>query len=236
MELLKVYELRLKVYLLEDITKNEVYDAIAEMIDSSLEQNSFYAKLHEENRYKNYCFDALYKTEKNGIYQRDKIYSCRIRTVDENLANYLGEHLENQSTRKMKGLKSEIRIIPKRHIERIYSITPAIVKINNFEDSYWKNNVSLEEYEKLLKENLIKKFNFLTGLKINEDFPLYSQIEFLNRTPCCVPYKNIKLLGDKIQLTAADDEMSQSLLYLAIGTGIQCLNARGMGFVNYKFI
>ena len=37
--------------------------------------------LHEENVYKNYCYDLLCPVEKDKIYKRGKIYTLTIRTV-----------------------------------------------------------------------------------------------------------------------------------------------------------
>lgn len=38
-------------------------------------------------------------------------------------------------------------------IVELYALTPVIMKSD---EGYWKNKISLDEYERLLKENLIK--------------------------------------------------------------------------------
>lgn len=94
--------------------------------------------------------------------------------------------------------------------------------------------MSLDEYERLLKENLIKKYNEFTNQKINEDFELYTYIKFINRKPIANLYKEkIKLLGDKISIKIADNNMAQELAYFALGTGLGTTNARGFGYCNY---
>ena len=45
-----------------------------------------------------------------------------------------------------------------------------------------------------------------------------------------------RLLGDKLQLTVADDEVSQRIAYMTLGTGIGENNGRGMGFVNFRWL
>ena len=100
----------------------------------------------------------------------------------------------------------------------------------------WKKCISFEQYEERLKSNLIKKYNRLTGEKMNEDFDLYRQIELKNHKPIAVPYKGRKLLGDKICLQAAENEQAQALLYMALGTGLGEMNARGCGFANYRYL
>jgi CRISPR-associated endoribonuclease Cas6 len=139
----------------------------------------------------------------------------------------------NEFNDNIKGLTSEIRILPKKHIEKIYSITPAVMKN---EEGYWKNKIKLDEFERRLKENLIKKYNSIMDIKMNEDFQLYTTIEFKNKKPIATNYKNIRLLGDKISLNIAENENAQNLAYMSLGTGIFEMNARGYGFVNYRWL
>jgi CRISPR-associated endoribonuclease Cas6 len=156
-----------------------------------------------------------------------------IRTIEKNLAEFFTNKLVNEFDGKIKGLTSEIRILPKKHIEKLYSITPAIMKN---EDGYWKNKVKLDEFERRLKENLIKKYNRSMDTKIDENFQLYTTIEFKNKKPISTNYKNIKLLGDKISLNIAENENAQKIAYMSLGTGIFEMNARGYGFVNYRWL
>ena len=96
--------------------------------------------------------------------------------------------------------------------------------------------MTLEEFEKRLKENLIKKYKFFTGKDIDESLPLYDLIEFKNKVPVKMPYKNINLLGDKIVLEVAQNHQAQELAYLALGVGLLENNSRGFGFVNFKYL
>ena len=83
--------------------------------------------------------------------------------------------------------------------------------------------------------NTVKKYNAFTGEQIEEDFPLYTNITFLNRHPISCRYKNISLLGDKLSLQVADDMKSQEIAYFILGTGLCELNSRGAGFCNFKW-
>ena len=107
------------------------------------------------------------------------------------------------------------------------------MKNNN---GYWKSKMTLDDFERRLKENLIKKYNTIINTKISEDFDLYTTIEFKNNKPIATSYKEIKLLGDKISLNIAENEMAQNLAYMSIGTGILENNGRGFGFVNYRWL
>lgn len=65
---------------------------------------------------------------------------------------------------------------------------------------------------------------------------LYTSIEFLNKKPIAFNYKGKKILGDKISISISDDKTAQELSYMALGTGILQMNARGAGYMNYKWL
>jgi len=228
-----VYEITLKVYLLRSINVEEAQQKIAELIDKSLGKNSGFLDLHNKNIFKNYCFNSFYPVDKSGIYKADNIYTVKLRTISKELGQYLNNVLANEYTDCIKGLVTDIRIIPKKHIEKIYSITPLILKNN---DGYWKNFLSFEEFEKRIKENLIKKYNLINNEKLDENFDLYTFIEIKNKKPIATSYKGKRILGDKINIVISDDIRAQKLAYMALGTGIGEMNARGQGFVNFRWL
>lgn len=230
---MNVYELTLKVFLLKEINFHESQSKIADLIDQTLVKEEKFLDIHNKNMYKNYCFNSFYPLERDGVYKVGSIYTIKIRTIDKDIANYLNDKLANEYTECIKGLTIEVKIIPRNHIEKIYTITPIIIKNDN---GYWKNSLNFEGFEKRLKENLIKKYNYINNTKIDEDFQLYTAIELNNRMPIACPYKGKKLLGDKVNLVISDDEMAQKLAYMSLGVAVGELNARGYGFVNYKYL
>ena len=123
--------------------------------------------------------------------------------------------------------------MPKKFIGEIYTLTPVIIKTDK---GYWRDQISINEFERLLAENLIKKYNQYTGEKIDEDFQLYTGLTFMNRKPVKVEYKGIHLLGDKVNLKISDDVRAQELAYVLLGTGIGTMNARGYGYCNYRWL
>lgn len=230
---MKVVQIRIKVLIKENIHADDIQPKVCGLIDYSFSKRQELLDMHNENKYKFYCFDSPYPLEKDKVYKKGKIYTLTIRTIDFNLAEFFSNSLLDVQTYFIKALSSEIKIIPQRHIEKIYSVTPAVIKNDT---GYWKDSMSINDYERRLKENLIKKYNAITGSKINEDFELFNKIEFKNRKPVPVGYKNITLLGDKVNLYIADNQRAQNLAYMAIGTGVLEINGRGAGFVNYKFM
>lgn len=230
---MKIFILNIKIYLMKNVLKNESLQEIGKIIDKALSNDTKYLELHEANCFKNYCYNDLYPIEKDKMYKEDNIYSFQLRTVEKDLAIYLSEELNKCYTNLLKVLKVDLKIINQKHLSKIYSLTPVVLKTEN---GYWRGNLSSEEYEERLRINLIKKYNCFTGEKINEDFPLFTAIEFNNKKPIATNYKNIKILGDKINLTIADDEISQKIAYFAIGVGALELNSRGFGFMNYRWL
>ncbi|MDO5434673.1 CRISPR-associated endoribonuclease Cas6, partial [Eubacterium sp.] len=172
---MQVYEGRLKVFLLKDIPISAVQEKISALIDKALVQNEKMASFHQKTDYKNYSFSGFYPVESQRVYRQDKIYTIQIRTIDENLMNYFQEYLTNAYTEEMKSLTMTVRKIKKIPIGRVYTLTPVIQK---FDGGYWKEIVTLDEFERRLKENLIKKYNNFTGEKCDEDFDLYTHLQF----------------------------------------------------------
>lgn len=230
---MNVYEISLLVFLLEEINSTDVSSKISGFIDSGMAKVPELLEFHNENVYKNYCYNSFYPLEEDKKYKQGKTYTIQLRTINKNLADFFYTELVNHFNDSIKGLTAKIRIIPQRHIEKIYSITPVVLKN---EEGYWKGKLSLMYFERRLKENLIKKYNLAMETKIDEDFQLYTNIKFMNQKPVAMNYKGRKLLGDKIQLNISDDKTAQDLAYMSLGTGILEMNTRGAGYVNFKWL
>lgn len=229
---MKVYEFTLKVFLLQDIHSQQALEKIGDIIDKSLSAREDFLDFHNTNKFKHYTFNSFFQIEKDHVYKEGNIYSIKIRTVDEALADYFKNNLANEYTEYIKALTIEWRTLIKKPIEKIYSVTPIVIKTDY---GYWKGNISLEEFEKRLKENLIKKYNHHYNTKLDEDFELFQRIEFDNRKPVASAYKSIRFLGDKLTLHIAENEMAQTLAYFSLGVAVGEMGARGYGFMNYKF-
>lgn len=229
-----VFQIRMKLYVLNDISTEAVQEKLTRFIDTGFAVSRELLQMHEENRYKYYSHDLLYPIERDRIYRKGHIYTVTVRTLDPKLAEYFCQVCANHYTEDFKGLTAQICVLPKKRIEYLYTLTPAILKDD--QKGYWRTHMNLEGFEQRLKINLIKKWNYFTGEQIEEDFPLYTLLEFLNQKPIGVKYKNIKLLGDKLRLQIADDETSQKIAYMALGTGVLENNSRGCGYVNYRWL
>ena len=234
MESFRVYEISVKVFTLRDFQQEEASFVISGFVDVCLSKDIKYLEFHNKNCYKGYVIDMPYPLEPGGTYKKEKVYTVRIRMIHKELMNYLMENLGNTTSEYFKGLTTHVQNKKKKHISKIYSITPVLMKLG--EGGYWKSNISFEQYEHLLKTNLIKKYNTFMNTKIDEGFQFYTNIRKLNRVPIKIKFKNIALLGDKFDIEVADNEMAQELAYLALAAGIGENNSRGCGFVNYKYL
>lgn len=230
---IEVIELELKIFLMKDIGKEEALEKLSNLIDKTLIKTEKFRILHIENKYKYYTFTSLWPLEETGVYKQGNIYTFRIRTVDSDLATYFKKYLTNEYTNSIKVLIITERILPKKYIEKLYSITPAVAK---FEKGYWKSEYSLEDYETRIKNNIIKKYNKFFNTKLNEDFELFNVIRFDNIKPISSKYKNINILADKLTLYVAENETAQDLAYFILGAGLLEMNSRGYGYCNYKWI
>lgn len=230
---MEVFEISILLFLLKDIDSEEAFSNVSDFIDSGMAKVPELLELHNKNVYKNYCFNSFYPLESNKVYKYGNTYTIQIRTVDKKLADFFNEKLVNHFNGSIKGLTSTIKILPQRYIEKLYSITPVILKND---DGYWKGKLTLTEFENRLKTNLVKKYNAIMGTKVDEEFQLYTSIEFLNKKPIAFNYKGKKILGDKISINISDDKTAQELSYMALGTGILEMNARGAGYMNYKWL
>lgn len=230
-EKMTVYEIYLKLFLLLDIHQGEALERIGNLIDKSLGKNEEYLNFHQENQYKLYTFNSLFNSSGEKIFKEGGIYLIKVRTIDEELADYFLKNLANEYTEHIKVLTTEKRSIKQRPIEKLYNITPTVIKTDQ---GYWKGQIFLDDYERRLSENLIKKYNQFYNTKIDEGFELFRSMEFNNRKPIASSYKNINILGDKLDLYIANNARAQELAFFALGVGIGEMGSRGFGFMNFR--
>ena len=229
----QIIEINIKVFLLKDIPVRKMLSHISYMIDKTLCENEKWGQFHRDSQYKFYSVSNLSPVEKDCLYKKEKVYRYSIRTLNEELAEYLLETLPSRNTEEMKGLIAEPKLIPRRPIREISSLTPLLIKWNG--DGYWGGNIGFEQFENLVKINLIKKYNQFYDTKIEEDFPLWSLFEKTNRQPIPIDYKGKTFLGDKVRIIIEDNPMAQEIAYLSIAAGLGIGNGRGNGFVSYRF-
>ncbi len=228
---IQVYQIDCKIYLMKNVDLTQMLYEISYFIDLGLGKSEKMLEFHKRRGFKNYVHSGFLELEKDKVYKEGKIYTFSIRCVDEELKDYLLQTLGDISTGTLKGLTTTVKLIPKMYIEKLYLLTPGLIKLR---EGYWKGNINFASYEKRLFENSIKKAKMVMGENFDENFALYNHITMLNHKPILNRYKEIALLGDKFELLIADNERAQQVAYILLGTGILENNTAGYGFANYK--
>ncbi|WP_123053748.1 CRISPR-associated endoribonuclease Cas6 [Clostridium sp. JN-1] len=233
-----VIEINVKVYILEDITIEEALEDLSKLIDKSFYKNEDLKNFHEENIMKNYCFNSLYPLDvATKMYKKGCIYNFQLRCIGLKLKNHFLKFLSNEYTSKIKVLVCQSKNILKKPIDRIYSITPIIVKIpGNQKTVYWRNGHTEENFFEYIRTSSIKKYEILTGESIDKSLKLFSYARIDNKKPIAANFKGKKILGDKITLTLETNSDAQNIAYILLGTGTADMCPRGYGFMNYQYI
>lgn len=226
-----IYQINVKVYILKTITYHDMQQQIAQYIDQVMAKKEELLTLHNTNCFKYYCFSGFKTIQKEGIYEEGSLNSFSVRCLEKEFAKYLEEELANHTSLTMKGLSCETKRVKTGLIQKLYLITPAILK---FEDGYWRKNHSLEEFQKRIISNTVRKYEEYTQQKLEDSVRLYTNFRLINKIPIKTRYKNIHLLGDKFEMMIAEEEASQRLAQFLLGTGVCELNARGFGYLNYR--
>lgn len=127
-----VFEYQCKLKFLKNISHKTIAGKINYFLDSVLAKDQEFLQYHEHKGYKYYVTDAPWPIEKDGIYKEGKVYTLRIRTVKQELAEFFSEKLYAHTSKELLGVGGKLRIIPKKHIQELYSITPIVIKNEGF--------------------------------------------------------------------------------------------------------
>ena len=230
---MNITEFRLKIYMLKSVNIKGMLEQISKIVDCCL-INEGMRQVHEDTYHKLYTFNGFYPVEPSGVYEEGQIYSVTIRTLDKEIKEAFKRGLAVQCTSVIKALTTEHRDVNQKYVEKIFSITPVILKFD--QEGYWREHHSVSEFERRIKVGLVKKYNMIYDTKLDEDFDWVLGVKFDNHKPIASDYKNIQLLGDKVTIHIADNEIAQKLAWIAVGSGIGEMCARGYGFVNFRYL
>ena len=110
--------------------------------------------------------------------------------------------------------------------------TTLCIPMNKFKST--KNN-SIDIMKCKLNDNLSKKLKQFEGEEfLEEPIDFIDSIEIINRKPAKYSYKNVTLLGNKLNIKVKSDELSQKKALMAIALGLgEKGSSLGAGFCNY---
>lgn len=175
-----VYQIDVKVYLLKTITYHDMQQQLAQYVDQVMAKKEELLTLHNTNCFKYYCFSGFKTIQREGTYQEGSLNSFSVRCLDKKFAEYLAYELANHTSLTMKGLSCQTKMIKTGLIQKLYLITPAVLK---FEDGYWRKNHSLEEFQQRIISNTLRKYEEYTQQKMENSVVLYNNFRLLNKIP-----------------------------------------------------
>lgn len=229
---MKYYELKIKVILSEDMEYTKTSYKIGVFINNSMLNNKLLKKLHEERFYK-YVYDTFYPLEKDGVYKKGKYYTFRLRSINIQLLNKMAMAIYNHEYFGIKAVDVDLHIKKVEKIEQLFAIKPVIITVDN--KPWLEKNNSIDIMKCKLNDNLSKKLKQFEGEEfLEEPIDFIDSIEIINRKPAKYSYKNVTLLGNKLNIKVKSDELSQKKALMAIALGLgEKGSSLGAGFCNY---
>lgn len=224
---LTYYELQFEIILKKDLTVENLYEEISKGINHCLNYNQFTKSLHQSKTFKPYCY-FLYDYMPVSVGKKCRLF---IRCMGEELKNNLITAVikADNYTFSTSSLISEEVIEFNSFLKRITlkSITPTVLKDDD--DKFLNVNSSEEYIIKKISQNLIRKYNMISGESLDTDTNIIKKAKTLNKTPLSTNYKGGKISGNKYIIEFLSDEISQKIAFIAMVFGIGSRNSLGFG-------
>jgi CRISPR-associated endoribonuclease Cas6 len=226
------YEIKIDVILKNKIHFQKAPQAISKLIATHL-INCGYDK-HNENIIKNYVFSNLGKADKNGFFEGEK--SFYFRTFDEDIAKKIIKITKFNDDKIFNIKKTNLKIVKRKPIKKIYTLNPVFVTVDGKKGKFWTFKHDLNFFLTALNNNLLKKYNLITSKNLLPHHSFIQQLQFKNSSPFSYYFKNKRFLGYKLEIIPYEDETSQILSFIALGSGLGEKNSTvGGGFCKAIF-
>lgn len=232
---MQYFELILTAFLQKDVHYRESYEIITKKINKTMLLDEELSILHTKNKYKNYVFCSFYPAEENKYYKAGRVYIFNIRTIDECFADKISKLLKLTDATDFKIISIEKNTVKRRFITYLQTITPVIITTEG--NKNWVPGDDIALLQKRLTDNLEKKYNRFYEDKITSEGDFMERIEFINKVPISLKYKNTNLLGNKIKIYIKPDEVYQKMAFIAEAIGLGEKNSTiGGGFCNAQYL
>jgi len=230
---MRFYELEIDVNLKAPIHFQKSPEAISKMIATALINGGY--EEHYKNKPKNYVFSNLGKANKHGYFEKEGV--VYFRTFKEEVIKKLASSMFDYEDNIFKTKSIKFQEVKYKKIESIMSINPVFIVMKK-NDKFWtyqESNGDLTILVNALQDNLIRKYEDIFKEKIYPKNNFMEYFEIKNHKPQTFFYKGSKFFGNKIYLKPRDDEISQKLAFVAIGSGLGHKNSSvGGGFVKWQ--
>lgn len=222
------HELVVTLQLKQEITNDEMYRFLNNLINNAMLYDQNLREMHERNEYKFYTYSSLNPIEKDKIYKKDKIFNFNIRSINKiflaNLNRVLPLTEENVNI-----IATQIKGYSQKLITKLTTLSPVVVTIK--ENTYWRKEKGLAEMTSKMCKNAVRKYNQYFNAQIPEDTMFIQSIAQTNRTPIKIPYKQGNLIGNKFVMEIKTDKLSQDLAFFMKATGALEKNTIGCGYL-----
>lgn len=222
-------ELTITIQLIKDIKYPDLVEKLSYAINMYFLATPELMAFHKGNKIKKYCYSGLYPVSPSKVYLKGEMYSFKIRFIDSIIADEFKNSLINNQNPIFIVLGIDEQIKKRRRLIReLYTVTPSVITVAN--NKQWiANEKELDFAKERILKNTIRKFNELTGFTMGI-YDFIDKIEIQNRKPVGFKYKGTTLLGNKFKIAIKEDEFSQQLAFLILGTGLLEKNALSFGF------
>lgn len=213
------HELKVTTLVKQSTHHLEMQEHIGNWISRAQLADPNFKQAHYEKGYKHFVYSNLYPLEEGGVYQRGRAYILTIRSSRENTLSRINACMRScREDEYFQLISSEQRTRRLPHITEMITITPAIVTINH---KPWVHENNIELLLQQLHANAEKKFKHLYPDEQIQAFqPFIQGIRVENRKPIATAYKGRKLLGNKLRLFINEDDYSQRLANVVLGSGL----------------
>lgn len=230
------YESRLTVLVKQTTHHLEIQEHIGSWISRAQLGDPYFKQAHYDKNFKHYIFSSLFPIEKDGAYQQGRAYILTIRSSRLDTLSRINACMSRcREDVYFQLVSSDQRTRKLSHVTEMLTITPAIVTIDH---RPWVHENNIELLVKQLHANAEKKFKHLYPDEQMEAFqPFIQGIRVENRKPIAISYKGRKLLGNKLRLFINEDDYSQKLANIVLGSGLaEKGSSLGAGFCLAKCI
>ncbi len=233
---MQYFELICTAYLKNDIPFKESFEKIAKYISYSMAKDEILKATHKREGFKHYCFGGLFPIEREKIYKKGSNYSFTIRSLDEQLINTLSNELiKNINNPNLLIVEATKKRVNQFFINELYSATPVIITVENGFHWTMEKDGDILKLQRQLHDNLEKKYFDFYGEKIKGEQNFIQLLEIKNRVPQTIQItrngKSIRFFGNKFRIVPHEDEVSQKLAFMALGSGLGEKSSFGGGFL-----
>lgn len=219
------HELVITIQLKKDITNNQMYRFLNNLINNAMLYDETLREIHKRNEYKFYTYSSLNPIEKDKIYKKDRIYIFKVRSINKvflaNLNRVISLTEEN-----VKIIATQVKSYSQKLITKLTTLSPVVATIK--ENRYWRKEDGLSEIINRMCKNAVRKYNQYFNTQLPEETIFIQSIAQTNLKPIKIPYKQGNLIGNKFVMEVKMDKLSQDLAFFMKATGALEKNTIGM--------